>query len=76
MTDPRPDLKEVLQLAEDGDLPEAAAEWAESALETAVSIMATVEEMLDNGREAPTARQAMALENIANAARRWIKHTR
>ena len=72
MTDPRPELEEVISLAEEGELPRKAASWAEGALETAESILETVAEMQENGHPAPTHRQAQALRNIKAGALRWL----
>jgi hypothetical protein len=69
---PNEKLEQVIHLAEAKILPIPAKEWAQSALNTAVSIQMTIESMHSNGVEAPTDAQSRALENIYLAACRWI----
>jgi hypothetical protein len=70
--DPREELEELIKLCEEGHRSDEGYEWACSALNTAESIMQTIEDMQENGRDAPTSGQERALENIYDAARRWL----
>ena len=70
--DPREELEELIKLCEEGHRPNDAYEWAYSALDTVESIMQTIEDMQGNDADAPTSRQVRALENIYDAARRWL----
>lgn len=53
-------------------MPKKAADWVESALEKAESILMTIDDMQRNGKDAPTSNQTEALENIYIACN-WLK---
>ena len=65
---PVEELDEILDLCAQHHLPQAAEDWATSAKETAESILETIDTMLANWVDAPTERQAEALDNIYRAA--------
>lgn len=70
--DPREELEEIIDLYNYHKLPKIAYEFASDALDTAGSILDTIEEMQDNGVDAPTANQEEALGNIYIAACKWL----
>ncbi len=72
MVDPCEKLNEVIMLCEKGVLPPQSGEWASSAIATAEGILTTIEEMISNEVNAPTQRQGQALQNIYDAACRWL----
>ena len=61
-------LEEIIDLTEDGNLPRSAGVWAENALDTALSIIDSIEERDDGG----TGGQLQAIDNISDAADRWL----
>ena len=71
--DPREELEEIIDLYEEGKLPVDAGYWATGALEVAEGIFETIDDMKSWGKDAPTARQEDALENIYEAAMRWLE---
>jgi|TARA_B100000315_G_C14199920_1_gene417225 hypothetical protein len=71
--DPREELEELIKLYENGCMPKEAYEWACGALNTAESILQTIEDMQEDNRDAPTLDQEKALKNIYDAACRWLK---
>ena len=72
MRDPCEKLNFLIELYNKGKRPRKCGEWAISALETAESILSTIEEMQANNADAPTEDQVRALNNIYDAACRWI----
>ncbi len=71
--DPREELEELIKLYEKDRMPKEAYEWACGALNTAESILQTIEDMQENNCDAPTLGQENALENIYDAACSWLK---
>lgn len=71
--DPREELEEIIDLYDNDHMPEIAYQWAIDALETAESIVETIEEMQSKGLDAPTYSQEEALINIYNAACNWLR---
>ncbi len=71
--DPLPDLDEVIALSEAGKLPAQAGQWARSAYTTAESILDTIDSMQSDGKDGPTDAQSRALQNIYEAACRWLQ---
>ncbi|WP_169972921.1 hypothetical protein [Tautonia rosea] len=71
--DPREELDQIIELCAAGRLPQSAGQWAEDVYETAEDILETVDAMQSNGVDAPTSKQARALENIYDAARNWLE---
>jgi hypothetical protein len=61
-------LEKIIDLAEDGHLPRSAGRWAEGALETAESIISSIDDRDDGGTDG----QLSALENIEEAADKWL----
>lgn len=70
--DPTEELTEIIDLYRGGRLPEAAFDFASSALTTAEEILETIEEMEGNGYDR-SADQESALENIYCGACNWLK---
>ena len=71
--DPREELEEIIDLYHDHKIPEIAYDFATDALNTAESILDTIDDMQANGADAPTSNQEEALENIYVAACNWLK---
>jgi two-component SAPR family response regulator len=71
--DPREELEKIIELYKKKHLPKKAYDWASDALETAESIIETIEDMQANGHDAPTSAQEEALENIYTAACNWLR---
>ena len=68
ITDPSPQLQRILNLCSAGRLPKKVRPWAEGSLSTTEGILATIEDMVGNGVDAPTEGQTRALLNIYHAA--------
>ena len=62
-------LEEIIDLTEDNKLPRSAGEWAENVFETTESIIESMESRDDGGTES----QQDALDNIEDAADRWLR---
>ncbi|WP_092379611.1 hypothetical protein [Desulfomicrobium apsheronum] len=71
--DPREELEEIIELYYAHKMPKSAYKFASDALETAESILETIEDMQANGHDGPTLNQEEALENIYIAACNWLK---
>ena len=73
LQDPRPKLKTILFLCDDGHLPAKAGYWATPALEKCEGIYSTMDDMERNGvDDVPTSGQEKALKNYYRAACRWL----
>lgn len=71
--DPREELEKIIELYLEKHLPKKAYDWASDALETAESIIETIEDMQASGHDAPTSAQEEALGNIYTAACNWLR---
>jgi hypothetical protein len=71
--DPRPKLRSILRLIEEGHLPAKLTGWAEQSLDTVRSIYSTMDDMEMNGVDVPTFNQEAALKNYYCAACRWLR---
>lgn len=71
--DPTEELHRILELGRQWKLPKHAVSWAQQALQTAESILATMADMADNDMDVPTTAQACALRNIYVAACHWLR---
>ncbi len=73
--DPRPKLRSILRLIEEGHIPAKIRGWATQTLDTVDSIYSTMDDMEMNGVDVPTAAQEHALRNIYCAACRWLRQS-
>ncbi|MEX2524868.1 MAG: hypothetical protein WD750_07915 [Gammaproteobacteria bacterium] len=71
--DPREELEEIIDLYNNHHMSKMAYQWAIDALDTAESIIETIEDMQSKGLDAPTYSQEEALTNIYNAACNWLR---